>query len=70
MKYLSTAIFTFGLSASAALAAPVDLSTWTAETGPSGPGGSSNGDWDLAVDNNSVTQGNNGRPTVFYAGAS
>ena len=70
MKYLSTAIFTFGLSASAALAAPVDLSTWTAENGPSGPGGSSNGDWDLAVDNNSVTQGNNGRPTVFYDGAS
>lgn len=43
---------------SAAHAAPVDLSTWTAEGG---------GNWDVAGDNNSVNQTVNGPPTVFYS---
>jgi opacity protein-like surface antigen len=44
---------------SAAFAAPVavDLSTWTATSG---------GSWNVAGDNNSVTQTINGRPTIFY----
>lgn len=46
------------LSAAAANAAPVDLSSWTAE----GPG-----NWALAGDNNSVTQTRNDIPTVFFS---
>jgi len=46
-----------GASAIAA-PAPVDLSTWSVE------GGSSN--WQLAPDNNSVTQFTNGSPTFFF----
>ncbi len=42
-----------------AIAAPTDLSTWTAE--------GSGGNWVLAGDNNSVTQTVNGSPTVFYS---
>ncbi|NNM76800.1 PEPxxWA-CTERM sorting domain-containing protein [Sphingomonas sp. ID1715] len=41
-----------------AVAAPTNLSTWTAE----GPG-----NWVRAADNNSVTQTLNGNPTVFYS---
>lgn len=42
------------------IAAPVDLSGWTAQ------GGSSN--WQVAVDHNSVLQTLNGNPTVFFSG--
>lgn len=38
-------------------AAPVDLSSWTAE---------GNGNWTRASDNNSVTQSLNNNPTVFF----
>lgn len=44
-------------TAHAAAAAPVDLSTWTV---------AGTGTWNLAADNNSVTQTVNGNPTVFY----
>lgn len=66
MKYLSTAIVSLGVSASAVIAAPVDLSTWTVEQGP---GSQPAGNWSLAADNNSVTQTVNSQVSVFYDGA-
>ena len=46
-------------AATSAAAAPTDLSAWTRE----GTGGT----WNLAGDNNSVTQTINGAPTIFYS---
>jgi hypothetical protein len=45
------------LAATTAQAAPVDLSSWTVQ---------GTGTWNLAPDNNSVTQTVNGNPTVFF----
>lgn len=45
------------LTVSSASAIPVDLSGWTAEGG---------GNWNVAGDNNSVTQTLNGNPAVFF----
>ena len=60
MKYLTQAmIAATAIVASAAQAAPTNLSTWTAE--------GSGGNWVRAADNNSVTQTVNGAPTVFYS---
>lgn len=47
------------LVAAPAVAAPTNLSTWTRE----GTGGN----WNVAGDNNSVTQTLNGTPTIFYS---
>lgn len=55
---LATAIIASALSASAAHAAPVDLSTWT----PEGPG-----TWNVQSGNDAVIQTVNGDPTVFYS---
>ena len=44
----------------------VDLSAWTAESYPA-VAGYPPGAWQVAVDNLSVTQVNNGQPTVFYS---
>lgn len=46
-------------SLAVAQASPVDLSTWSDTPG---------GTWNVAADNNSVLQGTNGNPTVFYSG--
>ena len=45
------------VSAGSAQAAPINLSSWTAE---------GNGNWVVAGDNNSVTQTLNNNPTVFF----
>lgn len=58
MKAQAFAFLAGTLTAGAALAVPVDLSTWTSE----GPGS-----WTVAADNNSVLQTTNGSPTVFYS---
>lgn len=55
------AVIGLSLSAGAANAAPVDLSSWTAQGGPS--------NWTVAPDKNSVFQSNNGNPTVFFSGS-
>lgn len=44
---------------SAAHAAPVNLNTWDFTPG---------GTWNVAADQNSVLQGTNGAPTIFYSG--
>lgn len=46
-------------SLAVAQASPVDLSTWMDTPG---------GTWNVAADNNSVLQGTNGNPTIFYSG--
>ncbi|MGR3323582.1 MAG: VPLPA-CTERM sorting domain-containing protein [Pseudooceanicola sp.] len=56
--FIATAIVALTLPA-AAMAAPVDLSTWTSQGG---------GTWNVAGDNNSVVQTQNGTPTVFFNG--
>lgn len=45
------------ITAAVATAAPVDLSSWTAQGG---------GNWTTAADKNSVTQSINGNPAVFF----
>ena len=55
---LSAAIISI-FSLGVAHAAPVDLSTWTAD---------GNGSWTVAADNNSVFQSLNSPPTVFHNG--
>ena len=45
------------LIATAAAAAPVDLSTWVQD---------GDGDWELAADNQSVFQDINSRPTTYH----
>lgn len=63
MQKLKRAIPTTGLIAAAmlvapaALAAPVDLSSWLAD---------GNGNWTTAADNNSVVQSLNSAPTMFH----
>lgn len=49
-----------------ALAAPVDLNDWTAESYAS-VSGFPNGNWSVSGDGTSVTQLNNGQPTIFYS---
>ncbi len=61
-NYLGAACAGITLSMSA-MAAPVDLSTWTADTTP---GGSSSWNIQNAPANDSVLQTVNGNPTVFY----
>lgn len=51
---------------STAIAAPVSLTTWTAESYPA-VSGFPNGDWQVAGDAASVTQIQNGQPTVFFS---
>ncbi|MDV7104583.1 PEP-CTERM sorting domain-containing protein [Vibrio sp. TH_r3] len=59
-KYLkSFGAISLVLTATSVNAALIDLSTWTSE---------GNGTWYLAADNNSVTQTQNGNPTVFING--
>lgn len=48
-------------TASAALAAPIDLTTWTREGNPV------NGTWNVATDGASVLQTRNGEPTFFVS---
>lgn len=52
-----TSAFALALAAASAQAVPVNLSSWTAQ---------GDGTWNLAADNNSVTQTVNGLPTVFF----
>lgn len=67
MKRLYVGIHIFIAGMTGALAAPVNLSTWSAENGP---GAQPLANWSLAGDNNSVTQTVNSRVSVFYDGAS
>jgi len=62
---LSTAAAQLALI-STATAAPVNLSTWTAESYPAVSGFPA-GDWQVAGDSSSVTQVQNGQPTVFFS---
>ena len=55
-----------GALALPALSAPVDLNDWTAESYNS-VAGFPNGNWVVSGDGSSVTQQNNGQPTVFYS---
>ena len=63
--YLAVAALA-SLTAGAAQAAPVNLSSWTAE---SGFGTQPQANWALAADNNSVTQTVNSDPSVLYDGS-
>ena len=67
MKYVGSAVVAILVSAGSAIAAPVDLSTWSVEQGP---GSQPPGNWALAADNNSVRQTVNSQVSVFYDGAS
>lgn len=58
MKNQAIAILAATLIPGAAIAVPVDLSTWTSEGA---------GTWNVAADKNSVLQTRNGPPTVFYS---
>lgn len=51
---------------STAVAAPVDLNTWTAESYPAVDGFGA-GSWSVAADGSSVFQSVNGQPTLFYS---
>lgn len=53
-------------TASMAVAAPVDLNDWTAESYPAVSGFGA-GNWQVAADGSSVTQVVNGQPTIFYS---
>lgn len=64
-KLLLAGAAIFALS-NTAYAVPVDLSGWSAETGP---GAQAPGNWLLAPDNNSVTQTINSRVGVFSDGS-
>lgn len=66
MKSFLAAATVATLTAGAAQAAPVNLSTWSSEDGF---GSQSSAAWDVAGDNNSVLQKNNSDPAVFYDGA-
>ena len=48
------------------IAAPVDLNTWTAES-YSAVSGFPAGQWNVSADGSTVTQVNNGQPTIFYS---
>lgn len=65
LRTLGLALLCAGATAPAA-AMPVDLSAWTGESYPA-VGGFSAGSWQVAADNESVTQTQNGQPTVFYS---
>ena len=54
------------LVATGAVAAPVDLSTWTAESYQS-VAGFGDGVWTVSADGSSVHQSVNGQPTLFYS---
>jgi hypothetical protein len=49
-----------------AFAAPVDLNTWTSESYQS-VSGFPDGQWNVSLDGSTVTQVNNGQPTIFYS---
>lgn len=57
-RFLATVVLPLAFAAGPAMAAPVDLSTWTRE----GPG-----TWNVQPGNDSVIQTLNGNPTVFYS---
>ena len=65
MKILTAIAVSLAVTAGAAQAAPVDLSTWISEDGF---GTQPPANWNLAGDNNSVTQTVNSDPGVFYDG--
>lgn len=61
MRKIATVMVATIFAASQSFAAPVDLSGWTAE---------GDGRWQVASDDNSVTQTINGAPTVFFSSGS
>ncbi len=68
MKIVPALAFISGILAGAATAnaAPVDLSTWTAESYPAVSGFGA-GVWTVASGGGSVLQSVNGQPTIFYS---
>jgi hypothetical protein len=66
MKLFFAAAVATAAMTTTAIAAPVNLSTWSDEQGP---GAQPPGNWSLAADNNSVTQTVNSQVSVFYDGA-
>jgi hypothetical protein len=65
VKPAAIAIAALGVSINLA-AAPVDLSTWTAES-YTAVGGFPPGNWVVGGGGSFVTQQNNGQPTIFYS---
>ena len=66
MKRIVTGAVALLLVASAALAGPVNLSLWTAESYPA-VSGFGPGVWTVSLSGDSVTQSVNGQPTLFYS---
>ena len=66
MKHLGISTLLLSLSAGAALASPVNLSTWIVEENSAqiGP----NGNWMVGSGNSNVTQASQSKPSVFYSG--
>lgn len=65
-RFMIAAAATTVAASSGVAAAPVDLSTWTAESYPAVAGFGA-GKWTVAADGNSVTQSVNGQPTLFVS---
>ncbi len=66
MKRLLFAAGTVAMTSGAAFALPVDLNLWTAESYPS-VSGFPNGVWTVDGSGATVTQSQNGQPTLFYS---
>ncbi len=66
MKYAFALATIVGLGSAQAGIGPVDLTGWTDESYPAVSGFPA-GNWVVAADNLSVTQQNNGQPTMFFS---